>query len=99
MLGLQIQSLIARTLDKGKHVPIASIELNSAFDTINIYILLTRWRLVDLIDLIRIWLSDRCFYVKVDGLTSTFYNSTPGTIQGSILGPILYAIYVSPIFD
>ena len=28
-----------------------------------------------------------------------FYDIDSGTIQGSILGPILYAIYVSTLFD
>ena len=30
---------------------------------------------------------------------SCFYPLNSGTIQGSILGPILYAIYVAPLFD
>ena len=38
-------------------------------------------------------------YVEIDGLTSKFYDATSGTIQGSILGPLLYAIYVAPLFD
>ena len=49
--------------------------------------------------LIKIWLSKRMFYVQVDGLNSKFYSKNTGTIQGSILGPILNAIYVSPLFD
>ena len=39
------------------------------------------------------------FYVEANGLNSKFYDIKSGTIQGSILGPILYAIYVSPLFD
>ena len=39
------------------------------------------------------------FYVEIDGEVSKFFEIKHGTIQGSILGPILYAIYVSPLFD
>ena len=39
------------------------------------------------------------FYVEINGLNSKFYDISTGTIQGSILGPILYTIYVSPLFD
>ena len=102
-LGLEIQSLIARALDENNHVLMASIDLSSAFDVVNIELLLKRLRLlgmpVVLVELIEVWLSDRCFYVEVDGLTSKFYKSISGTIQGSILVPILYAIFVSPLFD
>ena len=27
------------------------------------------------------------------------FDSDVGTIQGSVLGPILYALFVSPLFD
>jgi hypothetical protein len=49
--------------------------------------------------LIEIWLKQRVFYVEIDGIVSKLYDLNHGTIQGSILGPILYAIYVSPLFD
>ena len=39
------------------------------------------------------------FYVEVNGTNSIFLPSESGTIQGSILGPILYAIFVAPLFD
>ena len=39
------------------------------------------------------------FYVDVKGESSYIKKSDSGTIQGSRLGPILYAIYVSPLFD
>jgi hypothetical protein len=53
----------------------------------------------DLINLIEVWLTERKFYVEVDGVCSRIYESNDGTIQGSVLGPILYAIFVSPLFD
>ena len=38
------------------------------------------------------------FYVEIDGEVLKFFEINHGTIR-SILGPILYAIYVSPLFD
>ena len=102
-LGILLQSLVARALDEDKHCIMASVDLSSAFDVVNIKLLLKRLRIVglpaDLVALIEIWLSNRMFYVEVNGLTSNFQQSDSGTIQGSILGPILYAIFVAPLFD
>ena len=102
-LGLQLQSLIARALDERNYVLMGSIDLSAAFDVVNVDLLLRRLRILglpgDVVSLIEIWLKNRMFYVEVDGLNSNFYEINSGTIQGSILGPILYAIFVSPLFD
>jgi hypothetical protein len=54
---------------------------------------------MDVVDLIKIWLDDRSFYVLVDGKNSKLMKLDCGTVQGSILGLILYAMFVSPLFD
>ena len=51
------------------------------------------------INLIQLWLSGRSFFVIVAGEKSLLLELTCWVIQGSNLGPILYAIYVSPLFD
>lgn len=53
----------------------------------------------DVLWLTEIWLKNRMYYVEIDGLVSKIFDINFGTIQGSILGPVLYAIYVSPVFD
>ena len=53
----------------------------------------------DVIQLIKVWLNERTFYVSIDGMNSVLYDLLLGTVQGSILGPVLYAIFVSPLFD
>jgi hypothetical protein len=37
--------------------------------------------------------------VSIDNNNSALFDLLLGTVQGSVLGPILYAIFVSPIFD
>ena len=102
-LSLELQSIIARALDKDEFVLVASLDLSSAFDMVNIPLLLKRMRIIglphDVIDLVRVWLMNRSYYVSVSGGNSCFFDLLLGTVQGSVLGPVLYAIFVSPLFD
>ena len=101
--GLTIQSILSRALDKNNYALMASIDLSAAFDVVNINLLIKRLKIIgiptDVIELIEIWLKNRLFYVDIDGNCSYIKSSDSGTIQGSRLGPILYAIFVSPLFD
>ena len=102
-LSIQLQNLIARTLDEDKLVLLASLDLSSAFDIVNVDLLIKRLHILglpkDVIELIGVWLNNRMFYVTVEGNNSLLYELLMGTVQGSILGPVLYAMFVAPLFD
>ena len=102
-LGLLIQSLLSNALDQNQYALMASLDLSAAFDVVNIGLLIKRLDIVgipaDVVSLIGTWLSERIFYVSVDGDNSYFIAMNTGILQGSILGPILYAIFVAPLFD
>ena len=74
-----------------------------AFNMLNTELLVKRLQIMgmplDLINLIREWLVGRTFYVQVGVDCSQMFDSDVGTIQGSVLGPILYTLFVSPLFD
>ena len=80
-----------------------SLDLSAAFDLVDIDLLMTRLKIIgfpaDLLELVQVWLTDRSFYVTIDGKNSTLYDLLLGTVQGSILGPVLYAMFVCPLFD
>ena len=44
-------------------------------------------------------LTTRYFYGSLEVENSYVHRSEVGTVQGSILGPILYEQFVSPLFD
>ena len=101
--GLLLQSLIARALDDDCYVALAGIDLSAAFDVVDVKLLIKRLTILglpsDVIALIKIWLKERFFYVCINGLDSSISVTWYGIVQGSILGPILYAIFISPLFD
>ena len=101
--GLELQSILARAVDNNQYALMCSLDLSAAFDLVNVELLLKRLKIIglpdDVVGLIKCWLSLRYSYVSVSGSSSYIYTSDIGIIQGSSLGPLLYAIYVSPIFD
>ena len=99
--GLTLQTLITRAVDGDMYALMASLDLSAAFDVVNVELLLKRLNIIglpsDVIELVSVWLTNRYFYVSLDGSNSYVHDCNVGTVQGSILGPILYSIFVSPL--
>ena len=91
-------------VDKNQSVILLLLDISAAFDTINHDFLLSRLRrrfgiCGKALDLFSSYLSGRCQFVKVNDMSSTSYLIGQGVPQGSVLGPILYSLYVSPLGD
>jgi len=100
---LQIQAKITELLEEGQMVAVASVDLSAAFDVVNhdlLYVRLRRSKVPeDVIDLIKSWLTDRTGFVECGSESSEFFKIPYGTVQGSVLGPILFSILIAPMLD
>ena len=92
--GALLQSIFACAADEKCFVIMASLDLSMAFELVNTELLVKSLRIMgmpnDLINLIREWLRNRSYYVQVGEECSVLFDSETGTIQGSVLGPVLY---------
>lgn len=102
-LALDLQTHIAKALEKGKMVGVVSLDLTAAFDCISKPKLKTRLAKLGLdakiVDIIDEWLVGRSSYVECNGCSSFPYKELYGTPQGSVLGPVLFTLYIRPLFD
>ena len=77
--------------------------MSAAFNVVNRLLLMRRLRVIglpeDIVSSIQDWLTNRLAYCEVGGVTSIMRSIDKGTIQGLILGPLLFAIFVSPLWD
>ena len=91
-------SLLFSACNQGKFSAVASLNLSRAFVTVNHHLLESKLKSIGLNDRVCAWLAsylnDKKQCVRNAGATSDSLPIVSGMSQGSILGPLLFLIYI-----